>query len=133
MDKKEIAHLKQMLPSLPDLSNQNHAQAFHDRLVHYIVEFEKGLKEDEEVGARLVSFGESLEIHIDNLGYWNPSLICFYGRDANGRELQLVQHVSQISLLFMKVPRTNTEPERIGFKLQQQRQQESAQLDDLPL
>ncbi len=112
----------QVVTGLPEITQQNYAQAFYERLILYIVEFEKGLREDEEVGARLVSFGESMEIHIDNVGYWNPSLICFYGRDNSGREVQLVQHVSQISLLLMKVPRiADQKPVRIGFKLQKER------------
>ena len=105
---------------IPEIKNHNFADAFYDRLISYIVDFEKDLKTDEEVGARLVSFGETIIIHIDKLGYWNPSLICFYGRDSNDREVQLIQHVTQISILLMKVPRTNPERVRIGFKLQQQ-------------
>jgi hypothetical protein len=120
MQNNQLPMPAQVMPGMPEINQLNYAQAFYERLILYIVEFEKGLKEDEEVGARLVSFGESMEIHIDNLGYWNPSLICFYGRDNNGREVQLVQHVSQISILLMKVPRiANREPVRIGFKLQQ--------------
>jgi hypothetical protein len=120
MQNNQLPMPAQVMPGMLEINQLNYAQAFYERLILYIVEFEKGLKEDEEVGARLVSFGESMEIHIDNLGYWNPSLICFYGRDNNGREVQLVQHVSQISILLMKVPRiANREPVRIGFKLQQ--------------
>lgn len=120
MQNNQLPMPAQLMPGIPEINHLNYAQAFYERLILYIVEFEKGLKEDEEVGARLVSFGESMEIHIDNLGYWNPSLICFYGRDNNGREVQLVQHVSQISILLMKVPRiADRKPVRIGFKLQQ--------------
>ena len=120
MQNNELTMPIQVMPGMPEINHLNYAKAFYDRLILYIVDFEKGLKEDEEVGARLVSFGESMEIHIDNLGYWNPSLICFYGRDNNGREVQLVQHISQISILLMKVPRiADCKPVRIGFKLQQ--------------
>ena len=119
MQNNQLPMPAQVMTGMPEITHLNYAQAFYERLILYIVEFEKGLKEDEEVGARLVSFGESMEIHIDNLGDWNPSLICFYGRDNNGREVQLVQHVSQISILLMKVPRiADRKPVRIGFKLQ---------------
>ena len=123
MDKFNLPKITSMIPNLPSISNQDYADAFYDRLVSYIINFEKELKEDEEIGARLVSFGETMIIHIDDLGYWNPSLISFYGRDNNEREVQLIQHVSQISILLMKVPRTNKTRERIGFKLKQKQEE----------
>jgi hypothetical protein len=132
MDKFNIPKFTPITPLIPNIpniqapkfENYNHADAFYDRLTSYIIDFEKKLNAEEEVGVRLVSFGESIIIHIDDLGYWNPSLICFYGRDTNDREVQLIQHVSQISVLLMKVSRINPERERIGFKLQQQRDEE---------
>lgn len=124
MDKFNIPKINPIIPNFPKVKNHNLADAFYDRLVSIIVDFEKNLKSDEEVGARLVSFGETIIIHIDDLGYWNPSLIYFYGRDNNDREVQLVQHISQISVLLMKVPRTNPQRERIGFKMQQRQNEE---------
>ena len=127
MDKFNIPKITNIIPNIPEIKNQNHANAFYDRLVSIIVDFEKNLNSDEEVGARLVSFGETIIMHIDDLGYWNPSLIYFYGRDNNDREVQLVQHVSQISVLLMKVPRTNPERERIGFKMQLKQNEEKVE------
>lgn len=129
MNKFNIQKITPLIPNipqitLPNVENYNLANAFYDRLKSYIIDFEKELKSNEEVGARLVSFGETIIIHIDSLGYWNPSLISFDGRDNNDREVKLIQHVSQISILLMKVPRTNKKRERIGFKLQKQDQKE---------
>ena len=124
MDKFNIPKINPIITNFPKIKNHNLADAFYERLVSIIVDFEKNLKSDEEVGARLVSFGETIIIHIDDLGYWNPSLIYFYGRDNNDREIQLVQHISQISVLLMKVPRTNPQRERIGFKMQQRQKEE---------
>ena len=124
MDKFNIPKINPIIPNFHKIKNHNLADAFYERLVSIIVDFEKNLKSDEEVGARLVSFGETIIIHIDDLGYWNPSLIYFYGRDNNDREIQLVQHISQISVLLMKVPRTNPQRERIGFKMQQRQKEE---------
>ncbi len=124
MDKFNIPKITPIIPNIPNIKNHNLADAFYDRLISIIIDFEKNLKSDEEVGARLVSIGETIIIHIDDLGYWNPSLIYFYGRDNNDREVQLVQHVSQISVLLIKVPRTNLERERIGFKIQQKQKEE---------
>jgi|LakMenE01Jun11ns_1017448.scaffolds.fasta_scaffold9008796_2 hypothetical protein len=127
MDKFNIPKITPMVPNIPEIKNHNHADAFYEKLVSIIIDFEKNLNTDEEVGARLVSFGETIIIHIDDLGYWNPSLIYFYGRDNNDREVKLVQHVSQISVLLMKVPRTNLQRERIGFKMQQKQNEENIQ------
>ncbi len=120
----EFSSISPKIPNL-DFKNHNLADAFYDRLISLIISFEKNLNLDEEVGARLVSFGETIIIHIDDLGYWNPSLIYFYGRDNSDREVQLIQHISQISILLMKVPRTNPDRERIGFKLQKQQDEKN--------
>jgi len=127
MDMFNIPKITPMIPNIPEIKNHNLADAFYDRLVSIIIDFEKNLNTDEEVGARLLSFGETIIIHIDDIGYWNPSLIYFYGRDNNDREVKLVQHVSQISVLLMKVPRTNLQRERIGFKMQQKQNEEKKQ------
>ncbi|HCN48468.1 MAG TPA: hypothetical protein DIT10_05140 [Chryseobacterium sp.] len=104
-------------PKIEPIRNHNYADAFYERLISYISKFEETLNPEEEIGARLTSFGETVIIHIEDLGYWNPSLICFHGKDQNGRYVQLIQHVSQINVLLIKLPRINPQAERIGFKL----------------
>jgi hypothetical protein len=73
------------------------------------------------VALKLVSFGETVTIIVDDIGYWNPSLICFYGVSVKGERVQLIQHVSQISFLLIAVKSSKPiQPkERIGFKLSQ--------------
>lgn len=95
------------------------AKAYYEKLSQYIIDFEKNLNEEEEIGAKLVSFGETIIIHIDDIGYWNPRLISFEGRDNSNNTVQLIQHVNQISILLMKVKRVNTESIRVGNKLKQ--------------
>lgn len=82
-----------------------------------INDFQKELDDQHEVGARLVTFGEKITLHIEDIGYWNPSLIRFYGRLDDGSPVELVQHVSQISILLVKMQRKNLDkPKRpIGF------------------
>lgn len=105
---------EQMLMPAKD---QNLADEFYRRLVKWINDFDAELDENHEVGVRLVSFGETIVFHVQDLGYWNPSLICFYGVTDAGNEVQLIQHVSQISILLMKLPRLDpAKPKRkIGF------------------
>lgn len=68
-----------------------------------------------EVGVRLVTFGQSVEFYLDDIGYYNPSLIRFCGTMAEGTQVQLVQHVTQISILLMGVPLLPGREKRIGF------------------
>lgn len=114
--------IEPMIPNLPiiDINEPFSAKAYYERLVEYIIDFEKDLTDKEEVGAKIVSFGESMIIHIDDIGYWNPRLISFQGFDTKGQKIQLIQHVNQISILLIKVKRM---PERIrvGYKLSHER------------
>jgi hypothetical protein len=97
--------------------DQNLADEFHRRLIEWINDFHRSLDDNREVGARLVSFGQSVTFHIDNIGYWNPSLISFQGKNENGESVELIQHVSQISILLVALKRENlSQPKRpIGF------------------
>ncbi len=102
-------------PSLP--RDQNLASEFHKRLQKWISDFEQALDQKHEVGARLVSFGQSVTFHLENIGYWNPSLISFSGFTDDGEPVELIQHVSQISILLVRVKRSDPlKPKRpIGF------------------
>jgi hypothetical protein len=95
----------------------NYASAFHERLVTMINDFDATLDQDHEVGARLVSFGESIIFHLTNIGFWDPSLITFSGNTEDGTPVELVQHASQISVLLVRLPRKDpSKPKRpIGF------------------
>jgi hypothetical protein len=111
--------IQPVYPNLEALNKDTHflASGYYERLADYIINFEKELKENEEVGAKLITFGESIIIHIDDIGYWNPRLITFDGYDTTGQKVKLIQHVNQISVLLIKLERTHPERPRIGFKL----------------
>lgn len=97
--------------------DQNLADEFHKRLIEWINDFHRDLDDQHEVGARLVSFGQTVTFHIEDIGYWNPSLISFQGKNENGEPVELIQHVSQISILLIALKRENVQqPKRpIGF------------------
>jgi len=102
---------------LLDRADQNLASEFHGRLRTWISNFDRSLDEEHEVGVRLVSFGQTVVFHLERIGYWNPSLISFSGHTDDGNPVELIQHVSQISILLTKVARQNPAlPKRpIGF------------------
>lgn len=95
------------------------ASAYVDRLTKYINKFNAELDDEHEVGITMVSFGQSVTMHVEDVGYYNPGLVCFYGYlISDGSKAQLVQHISQINLFFAAVKRDDpTKPKRmIGFR-----------------
>jgi len=106
-----------ILPNITPPVNGNLASEFHKRLAEWIHGFEERLDDQHEVGVRLVSFGQSMVFHLRDMGYWNPSLISFQGVSEDGNPVELIQHVSQISILLMKLPRRDpSKPKtKIGF------------------
>ncbi len=94
------------------------APVMYNRLMQEITDFQSSLNKDEEVGAYLASFGREHLISIDRIGYREPYLVIFHGWDQGGLKVQLVQHVSQVNVLFiaMKVNTEEREPRRIGFE-----------------
>jgi hypothetical protein len=85
-------------------------------LREYAEEFERGLDAGQEVGARLVSFGSEITLHVRQIGYAKPNIITFDGFLENGSRVKLVQHVSQLSVLFVAVPvKAESQKRPIGF------------------
>jgi Family of unknown function (DUF6173) len=109
---------------LPD-STVNPAKWMHERLVKSIIEFEEALDETQEIGARLVNFGEREPIHINDVGYWGPDLVIFYGTNADKRPVELLQHVTQVSVLLVAMPKEHEQARRIGFELQKKLEPET--------
>lgn len=93
------------------------ASDFFKKLSHYMEEFDKSLNQEQEIGMKLVTFGQTIQFTVRNIGYYNPKLICFYGDLPDGSPVQLIQHVNQISFLLTAVQRKNPEKAKhpIGF------------------
>jgi len=116
-------HLSTPLPvqgprnPLVDAAAANYASEFYKRLVDWINGFDATLDQAHEVGVRLVSFGQAVVFRLNDISYWNPSLISFSGTTDDGSPVELIQHVSQISVLLMVLPRKDSsKPKRpIGF------------------
>lgn len=105
--------LQLKMPTDPNLASE-----FHKRLVKMINDFNESLDPEHEVGLQLCNFGQSIVIYIEDIGYYNPSLICFFGFDKDKKNsVELIQHVSQINILLVKLPRMNPEKPKqpIGF------------------
>ena len=100
------------------LSEKSPAQWAYERIILYIRNFESQLDGKHEVAMGFAG-GEAGVLRIEGLGYFDPDLLTFYGRDEDGQKMQLVQHVSQLNLALRAVPRALPEepPRRIGFRL----------------
>jgi hypothetical protein len=94
------------------------AEWAYDRLVLYIRNFEANLDATQEIAMGFAG-GEAGVLQIEGLGYYDPDILTFYGRDELGVKTQLVQHVSQLSVILRAVPKGQPEdpPRRIGFAL----------------
>ena len=102
------------------------ASVFIEKLSDYIDEFDRNLNQEQEIGIKMVSFGQTLQFTVHNIGYNNPKLICFCGEMPDGSPVQLIQHVNQISFLLIAVQRKNPEQVKhpIGFCSEFYRHQE---------
>jgi hypothetical protein len=110
---------------LVENTEANYASEFHKRIAKLILDFDAELDQAHDVGVRLVSFGQTLVFHLEDMGYWNPSLITFAGRLEDGSPVKLVQHVTQISVLLMKLPRKEPSKPKSPFGFTKKQVQES--------
>ena len=93
------------------------ASDMYQRIVALINNFESELPDAMQAGGRLVSAGD-ITFSIQDIGYWDPNMIVFYGELSDGSTVELVQHLSQLNLLLVAVPRQDDiqKPRRvIGF------------------
>lgn len=99
----------------------------YERLILYIQNFEKTLDNEHEVAMGFAG-GDTGVIRIEGMGYFDPDLITFYGTDGAGTKTQLVQHVSQLSVMLRALPKEvdQPEPNRIGFRLASDLEEPSA-------
>lgn len=94
------------------------AEWAYDRLILYIRNFEEQLDANQEVAMGFAGSDAGV-LTIEGVGYFEPDILTFYGRDEDGMKTQLIQHVSQLSVMLRAVPKAEPEepPRRIGFRL----------------
>ncbi|AVO38378.1 DUF6173 family protein [Pukyongiella litopenaei] len=94
------------------------AQWAYERLILYIQNFEKQLDAEHEVAMGFAGDNAGV-LRIAGMGYFDPDIVTFYGSDANGSRMQLIQHVSQLSVMLRALPRAadGGPATRIGFRL----------------
>jgi hypothetical protein len=105
-------------PAAKTAKPKSAAEWAHDRLVAYIRNFESQLDAKHEIAMGFAS-DETGVLRIEGLGYFDPDILTFYGRDDTGAKTQLIQHVTQLSVTLRAVPKEAEAeaPRRIGFQL----------------
>ena len=96
------------------------AEWAYERLILYIQNFEKQLDNEHEVAMGFAGSDAGV-LRIEGLGFFDPDIVTFYGTDPSGARTQLIQHVSQLSVILRALPKAakeeNSPPRRIGFQL----------------
>ena len=88
------------------------------RLSKLIEDFESKLDKNEEVGARIVGLPGDGTMQIEDVGFWGPDFILFFGKNSEGKPVRLVQHYTQINVLLNALAKPEErEAHRIGFQL----------------
>jgi len=103
----------------PERTDFTQADWMFERIIRSLKAFEESLGPNEDVGIRLVALPGDV-LRIENVGYWNPDLIKFFGSTAEGHRYELIQHVSQVNLMLVALAKAQEEPRRIGFNLVEQ-------------
>ena len=96
------------------------SQSVFNRILDYIRTFEQQLDRNQEIAMGFAA-SEGGVLRIEGLGFSDPDLITFYGRDESGLKTQLIQHIGQVSVMLRAVPKAapdDSPPRRIGFLLQ---------------
>ena len=101
----------------PPTAELNPAQWTFERLVLQIRAFEESLDADHELALQCAASGQPLVIAVDDISYWGPDMITFTGRNPDGERVQLIQHITQLSVLLAAVPKRQKTARRIGFLL----------------
>ncbi|MCB1333807.1 MAG: hypothetical protein KDK26_09160 [Roseivivax sp.] len=110
--------------TLPDtvtrrpVEDKSEAEWAYERLILYIQNFEEQLDNEHEVAMGFAG-GDAGILRIEGLGFFDPDMITFYGSDLTGARTQLIQHVTQLSVILRATPKEAEQepPRRIGFQL----------------
>lgn len=113
----EMCPLPQAVAAQP-VEAKSPAQWAYERLILYIQNFESQLDDKQEVAMGFTG-GDAGVLRIEGIGYFDPDIVTFYGRDEGGARTQLIQHVTQLSVMLRALPKADEveEPRRIGFRL----------------
>lgn len=102
----------------PRVKQKSPAEGMYDRLILCIRNFEQHLDASQEIAMGFTG-GQAGVLRIEGLGFFDPDVITFYGRDEDGAKTQLIQHVTQVSVILraLRKGQPDVPARRIGFRL----------------
>ncbi|GAC1421316.1 MAG: hypothetical protein NVSMB53_19910 [Gemmatimonadaceae bacterium] len=106
---------------LAALVQANSAVRFVYELEYQMREFAATLADPKGAGLRLVQFGGTVQIDVENVTAGNQGIVVFDGRNDSGRKARLVSHFSQVSVLLCELPDDQSH-NPIGFHVRQDAQ-----------
>lgn len=96
---------------------RNPAELAVARLGEQIAAFEAGLSNEEEVDGVIIGAPGNTTFHNVRFYNVNMDILVFEGINEPGKPQQLIQHVTQLSILLRALPKMSDEPRRIEFLL----------------
>ena len=111
-------HARDLPATMQEPERKSPARWAYERLILYIQNFEEQLDNEHEVAMGMTG-GDAGILRIEGMGYFDPDIVTFYGSDPTGAKTQLIQHVTQLSVILRAMPKhiDRAEPARIGFRL----------------
>lgn len=108
---------KQKMINAATIQEGSTAQIVAENLYQEILKYQSVLPDTEDVAMSIVNFNQTTTILVDSIGYIGYNMVRFGGKDASGKPLELIQHISQLNFLLMVVPKPEPEVEKrkIGF------------------
>jgi len=108
------------------VAQKSPAEWAYERLILYIQNFEEQLDNEHEIAMGFAG-GNAGVIRIEGMGFFDPDIVTFYGSDEMGTKTQLIEHVSQLSVILRALPKgvPAEAPRRIGFRLAQDLEKDS--------
>jgi hypothetical protein len=105
-------------PAAPERHQKSPAEWAYERIILQIRTFEAQLDANQEVAMGFAG-SDSGVLQIEGLGFYEPDMLTFYGRDDDGMKTQLIQHIAQLSVMLRAVRKSQPSepPRRIGFHL----------------
>lgn len=103
------------LPSYLSDDRERNARVQYEILMENIEKIEEEIDNEQEISLMLASFGQSIVMQVEGIGF-HGKLLIFQGT-VDGRDAVLMQHMSQMNILVLVLPKVdpNKPARRIGF------------------
>lgn len=108
--------LQRAADSLAEAQHRRSASGLVEQVAGQIREFEASLDDAHDLAILL---NGNITLVLQQIGFHDPGLILFIGRDPHGQPLRVLQHINQLNVALIGVARDKSAGPRkpIGFDL----------------